>query len=155
MLLTILGNRLQIGRGSAMNESVPGTGITRRTGKWNERLFSNAVLVPPSKSMLYLAGVGAEDDDDGHTRHVGDIVKQSEYVFSKIRTILAAYNADLDAIVKMTGYVTDAEYREPYTRVRQQVFDGYPLPTHTFVVVQRLAWPDMLVEVDVFAAVDG
>lgn len=129
------------------------SGITRRFGVWSAGVFADSILVPPGMSTLYLSGMGAEDEQDGHIRHAGDIEGQARYSFEKIRKILGGYDADLRNVVKMTSYLTDAEFRADYSRIRLDEFGDIPLSTHTFIVVPRLAWPDMLVEIDVTAVI--
>lgn len=127
--------------------------IERRPGIWSASLFADSVSVTPGGRTIYLSGMGAEDAEDGHIRHPGDFTAQCRYAYEKIRAALAREGASMEHIVKITTYVLDAAYREESTVCRREAFGEIPLPTHTFIVVAGLAWPDMLVEVDVTAVV--
>lgn len=127
------------------------TTVHRNYGGWAEQLFANSIVIDGSARLVLLSGMGAEDDQDGHIHHVGDIAAQSDLCFAKISNALTALGGSLADVVKITAYVTDPDFRQPYTESRLRAFGTSPLPTHTFVVVSRLAWPDMLVEVDATA----
>lgn len=133
-----------------MSETGP-DGVTRAYHGWSTRLFANSIVVDSPNRLLFLSGIGAEDEDDGHIHHPGDIAAQADMCFEKLGAVLASHGATFANVVKITAYVTDPEFREPYTRSRLRAFGDHPLSTHTFVVVSRLAWPDMLVEVDATA----
>ncbi|HEU5017094.1 MAG TPA: RidA family protein, partial [Pseudolabrys sp.] len=63
-------------------------------------------MTGPGK-LIFLAGVGAEDEHDGTIRHEGDFLGQCRYAFDKIERLLARHGATLSDIVKMVTYVTD------------------------------------------------
>lgn len=128
-------------------------GITRDYHGWSKGVFANSIIVDSPNRLLLLSGIGAEDEDDGHIHHAGDIAAQADMCFEKLGSVLASHGATFANVVKITAYVTDPEFREPYTRSRLRAFGDDPLSTHTFVVVSRLAWPDMLVEVDATAVI--
>lgn len=127
--------------------------IERLPGVWSAEVFADSVSVTPGGRTIYLSGMGAEDVEDGHIRHPGDFTAQCRYAYEKIQAALAREGASLEHVVKITTYVLDAEYRQASTVCRREAFGDIPLPTHTFIVVAGLAWPDMLVEVDVTAVV--
>lgn len=136
-----------------MNGAAGQDPITRHFGGWSAKLFADSAVVPPGRRLLYLAGMGAEDVDDGHIHFPGDIVGQARYSFQKIKRILSMHGGTMADIVKITTYVTDVQLRDDYTKCRLEAFGDEPLSPHTFVVVAGLAWPDMLVEVDVTAVI--
>lgn len=127
--------------------------IERRVGIWSAEVFADSVSVAPGGRTVYFSGMGAEDPEDGHIHHPGDFNAQCRYSYEKIRAALAREGASMEHIVKVTTYVLDASYRQASTVSRKEAFGITPLPTHTFIVVAGLAWPDMLVEVDVTAVV--
>jgi 2-iminobutanoate/2-iminopropanoate deaminase len=125
---------------------------TQRTvGPWSAKIFADSVVPTGPVRTLYLSGMGAEDVDDGHIRHVGDIEGQARYSFEKLKNVLAKHDATMANVVKLTAYLTDARNRDAYSKCRLEAFGDTPLSTHTFVVVQALAWPNMLVEIDATA----
>lgn len=116
-------------------------------------MFPHSVSVTGSGKLVLMSGMAAEDMEQGHIRHVGDIAGQSRYCYEKIAAVLAGHGGSLADVVKITAYVTDPDFLEPYIAARLQAFAGLQLPAHTFVVVARLARPEMLVEVDATAVI--
>ena len=55
-------------------------------------------------------------------------------------------------IVKVTVFLTDSRFVAPYRDVRDRFIKDMPYPASTLLVVQALADPAMLVEVEVVAA---
>ena len=104
-------------------------------------------------TLIFLAGVGSEDEDNGAIRHKGDFLGQCRYAFDKIERLLARHGATLGDIVKMVTYVTDIRCLPEYNKFRRELFGKRPLPAHTFLNIMQLAWPGMAVEIDVIAAV--
>ena len=125
--------------------------ITRSYHGWSAGIFANSIVVDGPNRLLLMSGIGAEDEEDGHIHHAGDIAAQADMCFDKLGRLLASHGATFANVVKMTAYVTDPDFREPYSHSRLRAFGAHPLSTHTFVVVSRLAWPDMLVEIDATA----
>jgi 2-iminobutanoate/2-iminopropanoate deaminase len=124
--------------------------------EWTKGLFSEAVTVTlPGAKMIFLAGVGAEDEGAtrGVIRHLGDFMGQCRYSYDKIKRALEKNGATLADTVKIVTYVTDIRYQMDAGKCRGEAFAGLPLPVHTFLNINQLAWPGMLVEVDVTAMV--
>jgi len=124
--------------------------------EWTKGLFSEAVTVTlPGAKMIFLAGVGAEDEGAtrGVIRHLGDFAGQCRYAYDKIKRILEKNGATLADAVKIVTYVTDIRFQVDAGKCRAEAFAGMPLPVHTFLNINQLAWPGMLVEVDVTAVV--
>src|SRR5689334_16535442 len=123
--------------------------------EWTKGRFSEAVtLIGPGK-LIFLAGVGAEDENGqgGDIRHKGDFTAQCRYAFDKIKRALEKNGAGLGDIVKMVTYMTDVRYQPDFGKCRQETFGTTPMPAHTLLTISQLAWPGMLVEIDVTAAV--
>jgi 2-iminobutanoate/2-iminopropanoate deaminase len=125
--------------------------------EWAKGRFSEAVTVSfsgPAK-MIFLAGVGAEDENGkpGDIRHKDDFVAQCRYAYDKIRRALQNNGAGFGDIVKIVSYVTDMRFQADYGRCRSEVFGATPPPAHTLLNIVQLAWPGMMVEVDVTAMV--
>lgn len=115
--------------------------------------FSEAAVVTGPAKMIYLAGIGSEDPDDGSIHHKDNFLEQCRMSWAKIKKALEVNGATLADIVKATTYVTDVRYRDEMRQCRQETFKGLPLPPHTFLNVVQLARPGMMFEVDVVAAV--
>ncbi|MCC6775203.1 MAG: RidA family protein [Hyphomicrobiales bacterium] len=123
--------------------------------EWAKGRFSEAVTVTGPGKMIFLAGVGAEDENGkaGDILHKGDFTAQCKYAFDKIKRALDRNGATLGDIVKMVSYLTDVRYQPDFGRCRQETFGTTPMPVHTLLIISQLAWPGMLVEVDATAMV--
>jgi 2-iminobutanoate/2-iminopropanoate deaminase len=123
--------------------------------EWAKGRFSEAVTVSGPAKTIFLAGIGAEDADGkaGTIRHLGDFAGQCKYAYEKIKQLLEKHGAKMGDIVKMVTYVTDIRYQPLYGPCRTDAFAGEPIPAHTFLNINQLAWPGMLVEIDVTAMV--
>ena len=123
--------------------------------EWTKGRFSEAVTVTGPGKMIFLAGVGSEDENGkaGDILHKGEFTAQCKYAYDKIKRTLARNGATLGDIVKMVTYMTDVRYQADYGRCRQETFGTAPMPAHTLLVINQLAWPGMLVEIDVTAMV--
>jgi 2-iminobutanoate/2-iminopropanoate deaminase len=126
-------------------------------GRWTKGRFSEAVTVSftgPAK-MIFLAGIGSEHEDSGEIMHVGDFDGQLRYAYAKLKTVLAKNGATMADVVKQVTYVTDIRYGKESTAIRAEAYGDAPLPAHTMLNVVQLAWPGMLVEIDIIAMVPG
>jgi enamine deaminase RidA (YjgF/YER057c/UK114 family) len=123
--------------------------------EWTKGRFSEAVtLIGPGK-MIFLAGIGSENENGeaGDILHKGDFTAQCKYAFDKIKRTLQRHGAGLGDIVKMVTYMTDVRYQADFGKCRQEIFGTTPMPAHTLLTINQLAWPGMLVEIDVTAAI--
>lgn len=122
-------------------------------GTWTKGRFSEAVTVTGPGKMIFLAGIGAEHDDSGKIMYPGDFVRQCRYAYKKLKKVLARNGAGMADVVKQVTYVTDVRYQKQAGECRREAYGDAPLPAHTFLNVNQLAWPDMMVEIDVIAVV--
>jgi enamine deaminase RidA (YjgF/YER057c/UK114 family) len=133
-----------------------GTGFEKKNynySEWTKGLFSEVVTVTHPGKMIFLAGVGAEDESGGRgtIRYLGDFAGQCWYAYDKIKRLLAAQGATMNDVVKVVTYVTDIRNQVEAGKCRAEALGGAPQPVHTFLNINQLAWPGMLVEVDVIA----
>jgi 2-iminobutanoate/2-iminopropanoate deaminase len=122
---------------------------------WTKGRFSEAVTVTGPGKMIFLAGVGSEDENGkgGDILYKGDFAAQCKYAFDKIKRALEKNGATLGDAVKMVSYLTDVRYQADFGKCRQEAFGTMPMPAHTLLTISQLAWPGMMVEVDVTAVV--
>jgi 2-iminobutanoate/2-iminopropanoate deaminase len=142
---------LSVPAGSAQNLEVK-----RYTySEWTKGRFTEVVTVNGPGKTIYLAGVGAEDEDkpQGAIRDLGHPYEQCKYAYDKIKRSLAKQGATLADVVKQVVYVTDIRYQADVGKCRQEEYGTSPIPANTFLVVSALAIPGMLLEIDVTAAV--
>ncbi len=92
---------------------------------------------------------------DGDFVGVGDAGAQADNAMKCVRTLLEEAGAKLEHICKITVYLIDPRYREDVYRVIGEHLRGV-YPVSTGLVVQALARPEMLMEIDVDAVIpDG
>jgi 2-iminobutanoate/2-iminopropanoate deaminase len=127
--------------------------------EWTKGIFSEAVTVTGigNAKFIYLAGVGAEDENGkrGDIRHHGNFLEQCKYSYDKIKRVLARHGATLGDVVKITTYVTDLRYRLTLGKCVGETWGGIQFPTNTLIGVAALAFPEMLIEVDATAIVQA
>src|SRR5438045_6318389 len=84
--------------------------------EWAKGRFSEAVTVTGPGKMIFLAGVGAEDENGkgGDILHKGDFMGQCQYAYAKIKRLLEKQGATLGDVAKMVTYITDARYQPDY-----------------------------------------
>jgi enamine deaminase RidA (YjgF/YER057c/UK114 family) len=106
-------------------------------------------------NLLFIAGHASLDPQTGRSVHPGDIVAQSEYIYSKILDVVAMAGGSPEHLVKTIEYVTPEglpRYRE-VGNVRTRLMRS-PLPASTGVVCDRLLRPEFQLEVDSFAVIE-
>ena len=81
---------------------------------------------------------------------IGDVEVQAEKAMSNIAMLLDEAGSSLRDIVKVTVYLTDIRYRETVYRVMGRWLKGV-YPVSTGLVVDALARPEWLVEIDATA----
>ncbi|MBX9665380.1 RidA family protein [Novosphingobium sp.] len=101
--------------------------------------------------LLFLSGQAALSPE-GELVGVGDFDAQLAQTFANIDRVLAAGGSDRSRIVKVTIYLTDMGNFPKIVEARRTYFTP-PWPADTIVEVKSLALPELLVEIDVIAAV--
>jgi enamine deaminase RidA (YjgF/YER057c/UK114 family) len=109
--------------------------------------FSAAVR---SGNLVYVAGtVGRAADGT----FAPDVYRQTRQALANIATALDAAGASLRDVVRTRMFVTDINQWQESARAHREVF-GDVMPASTLVEVNRLAAPEMLIEIEVDAVVD-
>ena len=101
---------------------------------------------------VYLRGQIGQDLDTRENVGVGDPAAQAEQALSNVELLLEECGSRLDEIVKITVYLTDIRYREAVYRVMGRRLKGVHYVS-TGLVVQALARPEWLVEIDATAVI--
>ena len=123
--------------------------------EWAKGRFSEVVTVRNAGKIIYLGGVGAEDENSaqgGVIRHLGDFGAQCRYAWDKIKRLLAKHDATVENIDKIVTYMTDVRDFAEAGKCQTEAFAGAIQPAGTVVAVSALVWPGMLLEVDVTAS---
>ena len=112
--------------------------------------YSQAVKV---RDTIYVSGQ-VSHDDSGNIVNPGDMEAQMRQAYTNIRKVLAQYGATMDNIVDETLFVTDMKTAfAAAVKCREDVFFGVPVVASTIVQVQRLAFPDLMIEIKCVAKV--
>ena len=112
--------------------------------------YSRAVRVGDT---VHVAGTTAQGPD-GELVGRGDPAAQTRRCLAIIAEALEKVGASLDDVVRTRMYVTDISRWEPIARVHGEVFADIR-PVTAMVEVKGLVDPDMLVEIEAVAIVDG
>lgn len=108
--------------------------------------YSKAVL---AGNTLYLSGQTGRGLD-GSPPAPGDAAAQARQACENIRQLLEEAGGDLSCVVKLLTFITDRAHREPVYAVLAEYFST-PAPASTGLIIDGLATPDLLVEVDATA----
>ncbi len=117
-------------------------------------MFSPGVKITEPSSTLYIAGqISAASD--GSTVGEGDFAAQVRQVFSNIGVVLEAGGMSFRDVVKFTTYIVGAQHVPTFVETRGEIFPEIlgagPYPANTLVVIDRLARPQFLVEIEAVA----
>lgn len=118
------------------------------------RFYSHTVTAEGGGALIYVSGQ-VSWDAGGAVVGKGDMRAQSEQVFKNVTAALKAAGAGWGDVIKMNGYMVgmNAERVGAYREVRQRFLKEGALPASTLVGVEALVHPDLLLEVEVVAAV--
>jgi len=113
--------------------------------------YTHVVEVAGAARTVYIAGQVAFDKN-GQVVGKGDMKAQTEQVYKNLDAALAAAGASFTDVVKMNTYITDMSQAQVTRDVRAQYF-GETLPASTLVQVVALARPELMIEIEVIAAI--
>ncbi|MEM7045663.1 MAG: RidA family protein [Pseudomonadota bacterium] len=102
--------------------------------------------------MVFVRGQIGQDLETSRSVAVGDAAGQAEQAMRNIEQLLGEAGSRPEDITKITIYLTDPRYREEVYRVVGRHLKGV-FPVSTGLVVQALARPEWLVEIDVIAVI--
>lgn len=93
---------------------------------------------------------------DGQVVGRGDLSAQAEQVYANVAAALAAAGAKLSNVFKVVTYVVELtpEKAAAIRAVRGKYLGDGPYPASTMVGVTSLVHPDLLLEIEVIAALD-
>ncbi len=117
------------------------------------RFFTHTVALEGDYALAFVSGQ-VSYDRDGVVVGMGDMRAQSEQVFKSLSHNLKAAGASWGDVVKMNAYMVRAtpEAVNIYREVRSRFLDPKALPASTLIGVERLVNDDLLLEVEVIAA---
>ena len=111
--------------------------------------YSHTVKVPAGAEWLAIAGqVGV----DRKGRLAAGIRKQAEQALRNVVACLRANGMRKEDLVRVNTFLTDPRHAEEFRAARQRVMGSDIAPASTLLIVDGLATPDLLVEVEAWAA---
>ena len=111
--------------------------------------YTHTIKIPRESDWLVLSGqVGF----DARGRLASGIRKQAEQTFKNILAGLREHGMAKKDLVKFTVYLTDSRFIEEYRVARRRIIGDATKPTSTLLIVQGLAAPDLLIEIEAWAA---
>jgi reactive intermediate/imine deaminase len=113
--------------------------------------YTHVVEVSGPSKTIYISGQIALDRS-GNVVGPGDMKAQAEQVFRNLEAALTAAGAKFTDVVKMNTYTTDISQIQAIRDVRGRYF-AQATPASTLVQVVHLARPELLLEIEVVAAV--
>jgi len=98
-------------------------------------------------NTIYLRGQCPQDLDGGQNIDSHDPVEQTHKVMQNIQQLIEECGGTMEHLVKLVVYITDVRHREAVYRTMGEYLKGIH-PVSTGLVVQALARPEWLVEID-------
>ena len=112
--------------------------------------YSHAVR---NGNMVLISGQVAQDKA-GNLVGAGDFIAQARQVFQNLKNITEELGGSLSDIAKITIFLTDPRHIEPFRTARNE-FMGEPFPASTLLIIDGLARPEWLIEVEATAFMEG
>jgi len=116
--------------------------------------FSHVTIAGPGR-LVFVAGQVARDAA-GKIVGPNDLAVQTDQVYQNLKIALAAAGVTMKDVVKVVTYVVGltAEKAALVRTVRSRHLNSEPYPASTLVGVESLVTPDLLIEIEVIAAID-
>jgi enamine deaminase RidA (YjgF/YER057c/UK114 family) len=118
-----------------------------------QSLDNDVCMVVRANNNVYVRGQTAMDLD-GKIVGIGDAAAQTENAMACAKVLLEEAGSKLEDVVKIVIYITDRAYREPVYRVVGKWLKGV-YPVSTGIIVQGLAKPEYLMEIDIIAEIQA
>lgn len=98
-------------------------------------------------TMIFLRGQCPQNLDDAVNIESHDPIEQTHKVMQNIKQLIEECGGNMEHLVKVVVYITDVRHREAVYRTMGEYIKGVH-PVSTGLVVQALARPEWLVEID-------
>ncbi|MFK7802017.1 MAG: Rid family hydrolase [Anaerolineae bacterium] len=116
-----------------------------------QSLDNDLCMAVVAGNRVFLRGQTAMDFD-GNIVGINDAAAQAENAMACAKVLLEEAGSKLDDICKVTIYITDRAYREPVYQVVGKWLKGV-YPVSTGLIVNGLAKPEYLMEIDIEAII--
>jgi len=116
-----------------------------------QKLDNDLCMAVRAGNHIFLRGQVGQDLQ-GNMVGVGDPRRQAEQAMRNVKQLLEEAGSKLAHVCKITVYITDRAYREPvYQEIGKWLKGVYPCSTG--LIVQGLARPEWVMEIDVEAVI--
>ncbi|MBI4201400.1 MAG: RidA family protein [Chloroflexi bacterium] len=105
-------------------------------------------------TLAFIAGQVAVEKG-GNVVGTGDIEAQARQVFANLDTAVKSAGGRKQDIVSTTVYLTNRDHLTAYRKAREVYFGSSNLPTSTLLFISGLARPELLMEVEAIAVIEG
>lgn len=109
-------------------------------------------VVTQGGKTVYMRGQCPQNLDDAVNIGSHDPAEQTHKVMQNIKQLIEEAGGTMQDLVKVVVYITDVRHREAVYRTMGEYIKGV-YPVSTGLVVQALARPDWLVEIDATAVI--
>lgn len=119
---------------------------------WSQQFaFNQAELVEGHQRVLYCSGQ-TSTDGQGAAQHAGDMAAQLTLALDNLEAVLAGGGMGLADVVRLVTYTTDVDgLLAHYGIMAERLTNAGVMPAATLLGVTRLAFPDLLVEIQATA----
>ncbi|MGH3145107.1 MAG: RidA family protein [Rubrobacter sp.] len=119
---------------------------------WQDQAgYVQANEVNGSQRTLYCAGQTSVDDE-GSPLHPGDMRAQITQAMDNLEVVLREGGFELSDVVRLNYYTTDLDaFFEAYDALVSRLAEAGCRPAGTLLGVARLAFPELLVEIEATA----
>ena len=104
-------------------------------------------------NLVILSGHAAISPQ-GEIVGAGDFDAQADQTFRNLEATLASAGSSLAQVIKVNIYLTDMSHFPKVMELRQKWFSR-PWPADTIVEVKSLALPELMIEIEATALIDG
>ncbi len=109
-------------------------------------------VVTHGGKTVWMRGQCPQNLEDARNIDSHDPVEQTHKVMQNIRQLIEEAGGQMEHLVKVVVYITDVRHREAVYRTMGSYIKGVH-PVSTGLVVQALARPEWLVEIDATAVI--
>lgn len=109
-------------------------------------------VVTEGGKTVWMRGQCPQNLDDGSNIDSSDPAEQTHKVMKNIKQLIEETGGTMNHLVKIVVYITDIKNREAIYQVIGEYTKGV-YPVSTGLVVERLARPEWLVEIDATAVI--
>jgi len=114
--------------------------------------FNQAELIEGQRRVLVCSGQTAMNAE-GAPQHAGDVAGQLSLALDNLEAVLSRAGMTLSNIIRLNIYTTDVDNLfKNYGVLTERLGGANVMPPGTLLGVSRLAFPDLLVELEATAA---